>query len=83
MPSFLTAQDEEQLNATYSKLKEEGMRSMMDSFNKGEILNVTLDEATKIVEYAVETEVCQQDNIVYCNLLLCLKILMYPNNHLL
>ena len=57
MPSFLTAQDEERLNASYQALKEDGMKRMMDDYNKGEFANVTLEEATKIVEYAVETEV--------------------------
>lgn len=58
MPNFLTPQDEERLNTTYSKLKEEEIRRMKESFDRGELSNVTLEEATKIVEYAVESEVC-------------------------
>ena len=55
--NFLTVQDEERINATYASLKEEGMKKMMENFDSGEFANVTLEEATKIVEYAVQTEV--------------------------
>ena len=39
------------------------MKKMMENFEIGGFANVTLEEATKIVEYAVETEVCIQCNV--------------------
>ena len=39
------------------------MKKMMENFEIGGFANVTLEEATKIVEYAVETEVCVQCNV--------------------
>ena len=39
------------------------MKKMMENFEIGGFANVTLEEATKIVEYAVETEVCIQCDV--------------------
>lgn len=39
------------------------MKKMMENFEIGGFANVTLEEATKIVEYAVETEVCIRCNV--------------------
>lgn len=58
MPNFLTDEDEARLNATYTKMREEGLKQLMEDYEKGDYGNVTLEEATKIVKYAVNTEVC-------------------------
>jgi hypothetical protein len=58
LPNFLTLQDEQQLNATYAALKEEGFKKVEEEFQSGAFGgDVTLEEARKIVEYTVEQEV--------------------------
>jgi hypothetical protein len=58
MTNFLTEEDEAILNATYTSMREMGIKKMMEEFERGELNNVTLEEATQVVEYSVETEVC-------------------------
>ena len=57
MANFLTEEDDRMLNATYDVLREEGREKVRREFGEGGYANVTLDEALKIVEYAVDTEV--------------------------
>jgi hypothetical protein len=58
MTNFLTEEDEANLNATYTAIREAGMKKMMEKFETGELANVTLEEAMQVVEYSVKMEVC-------------------------
>ena len=36
MPNFLTDEDEARLNATYTKMREEGLKQLMEDYEKGD-----------------------------------------------